>query len=71
MTEIFVEPSVQLQPIQNDDVDHERAYVYVHKIFDSECGRSRNCFTVDSSYKEHAYELLLRLREFTKSEKDI
>ena len=72
VTEFFVEPSVQSvqsQPIQNDDVDHER--VYVNKIFASECGCSRNCFTLVSSYKEHAYELLLRLREFTKSERDI
>ena len=72
VTEFFVEPSVQSlqsQPIQNDDVDHER--VYVHRIFASECGCSRNCFTLVSSYKEHAYELLLRLHEFTKSERDI
>ena len=69
VTEIFVGPSVQSQPIQNDGVDHERAYV--NKVFDSECGCGRNCFTLDSSYKEHANELLLRLREFTKSERNI
>ena len=41
--QFFFEPSVQSEPIQNDDVDHER--VYVNKIFASECGCSENCFT--------------------------
>ena len=30
----------------------------VKKIFTSECGCSRNCFALVSSYKEHAHELL-------------
>ncbi|XP_062616042.1 uncharacterized protein LOC134277748 [Saccostrea cucullata] len=67
VTEFFAEPSVPSG--QNDDVDHER--VYVDKLFESECGYIKNCFRHIFSYKEHAYQLLLRLHEFTKSERDI
>lgn len=41
------------------------------KIFVSGCGCSENCSDDNSSHREHACHLLLRLHEFTISERDM
>ncbi|XP_062614900.1 uncharacterized protein LOC134276644, partial [Saccostrea cucullata] len=44
---------------------------YIDRIFESGCGCSGDCFGKISSFKEQAYIQILRLREYTKSERDV
>ena len=63
------EQSNDNQLSDNDSVNSERQHI--EKIFSSECGCQTNCFLKLRSYQEQAYELLLSIREYSKSERDI
>ena len=59
----------QLSDKNSKSVNSERQYI--EKIFSSECGCQSNCFLKLRSYQEQAYELLLSIREYSKSVRDI
>ena len=63
------EQSNDNQLSDSDSVNSERQHI--EKIFSSECGCQTNCFLKLRSYQEQAYELLLSIREYSKSERDI
>lgn len=61
--------SKNAQSSASNRVNSERQQI--EKVFSSECGCQSNCFLKLYSYKEQAYDLLLNIREYYKSEKDI
>lgn len=54
---------------QSEDTNEEMGYI--ERIFESGCGCTEKCFRKIASFKDQAYSLILRLREYTKGERDI
>nr|XP_034309101.1 uncharacterized protein LOC117683615 [Crassostrea gigas] len=54
---------------QSEDTNEEMGYI--ERTFESGCGCTEKCFLKLASFKDQAYSLILRLREYTKGERDI
>ena len=59
----------QTESANSEPVDSCR--VRIDQLFSEDCNCSKKCFSKLVSFKKQAYDVLLSIREFTKSERDI